>query len=102
MIIVTVDVTLEGAMPDTLKDAIATMDVASNAEAGCRIYATSQDVTDPRKLRIYEEWDTMEALMQHFQTPHMAAFQQAFAGVSVTSMTRRAYQGATEVEFPNA
>ena len=102
MIIVNVTVTLEAAATADLKQAIQAMDLASNAEAGCRIYATSQDVNDAKVLRIYEEWETLDALMAHFQTPHMAAFQQAFAGVAVSGMTRKAYEVAGEVELPNA
>jgi len=61
------------------------MGTASRAEAGCHAYAFYQDMEDPTKIRIYEEWADLAALEAHFTTPHMAAFVAGLGGLSVKS-----------------
>ena len=82
-----------------MKDAIAKMETASLAEAGCREYCFSQELSNPTKMRITERWETMEALAEHFQTPHMAEFQGAMAAHPPQAMELFCYD-ATEVDMP--
>lgn len=84
MLIVLGEATLgEGAL-DNAHEALTAMVEASRAEEGCISYGYSQDILDPTKLQIVEKWVDDDALAFHFQTPHMAAFQQALAGLDVT------------------
>lgn len=65
--------------PDKREEAVAaavTMANATAAEKGCLTYRFYADIEDPHLFRIFEEWETEEALQAHFQTPHMAAFNQ--------------------------
>jgi len=62
------------------------MGTASRAEAGCHAYAFYQDLEDPGRIRIYEEWEDQAALDAHFATPHMAAFVEGLGALSVKSM----------------
>jgi quinol monooxygenase YgiN len=48
------------------------MQQLSQAEPGCRCYRFYTDLEDPNCFRIFEEWESEEALKAHFQTPHMA------------------------------
>ncbi len=48
---------------------------ASNAEPGCRTYSYAEDVNEPGLFRVYEEWDSREAIEAHFQAPHMREWQ---------------------------
>ncbi len=83
MLIVLAEATLgEGAL-EAARGAMATMVAASNAEEGCVSYAYAVDVLDPSKLHIVEKWVDEAALAFHFQTPHMAAFQQALGSLDV-------------------
>ena len=43
-------------------------------EPGCREYGFWADLDEPGKFRIFEEWESQEALTAHFGTPHFAAF----------------------------
>ena len=46
-------------------------------EAACRGIRLQQDVDDPNRLLLIEEWDSKEAFTgPHMQTPHMQAFLQ--------------------------
>ena len=81
----------EGAL-DAGREAMATMVAASRAEEGCLGYTYGTDVLDPHKLIIVEKWVDDAALAYHFQTPHMAAFQQALAGLEVEITELAKYQ----------
>lgn len=79
----------EGALASA-KEAIATMVAASRAEEGCIEYTFTTDVLDPTRLHIVEKWRDQAALVAHFATPHMAAFQAAIggSGVEVTEVLK--------------
>ena len=61
---------IEEALP-AMADVIA----ASLAEPGCRDYAYAEDTTEPGLFRVYEEWESREALQAHFATAHMREWQ---------------------------
>lgn len=84
MLIVLAKAKLGAGALDALKAPIADMVAASNAEEGCIAYSFTADVLDPSIMHIVEKWQDEAALMAHFATPHMAAFQQAIAGAEIT------------------
>lgn len=73
----------EGAL-EAGRAALEKMIAASRLEDGCIDYAYSIDISEPTVMRITEKWVDDAALAFHFQTPHMAAFQQALAGLDVS------------------
>jgi quinol monooxygenase YgiN len=78
---------IEAALP-----AMETMIRASRAEPGCIDYAYSLDVLDRGLVRVTERWESHEALKAHFETPHMAAWRAAFAGLGITERCLRLYE----------
>ena len=65
--------------PETREEAVRAaleMARATRAEPGCISYRFFADLADPNTFLIFEEWESDEALATHFQTPHMATFQQ--------------------------
>ena len=84
MLIVVAKAKLGAGALDSLKEPIAAMVAASNAEDGCIAYTFTTDVLDPSVLHIVEKWQDEAALMAHFATPHMAAFHAALAGADLT------------------
>lgn len=74
------------------REAIAAMVAASNAEPGCIAYAFTQDLGDPGVIHIVEKWRDEAALAAHFGTPHMAAFQQALAGLDFQLIEARKFE----------
>ena len=101
MIIVTFEVEFEDDQIQQKRSAIKAMDDATALEEGCVTYKSSFDANNPRVLRIYEMWESMDALMPHFQTPHMAEFQAALAGLKSKSMEAKVYEVSKELPFPN-
>lgn len=61
-------------------------------EAGCLSYVFSADLRDPGRFRIFEEWESAEALEAHFAAPHMAEFQKAVAELGVREMKVQRYE----------
>ena len=49
---------------------------ATRREAGCISYAFYADLVEPGTFFIFEEWESDAALAAHFQSEHMARFQQ--------------------------
>ena len=82
-----------------LKGAIAAMERASRAEAGCHDYTFSVELNDPTCLRISERWESMAALQAHFATPHMQAFRAAMAANPPKGVQATFFE-ATEVAPP--
>lgn len=101
MIIVTFEVEFKDDQIQTKLDAIRAMDEATAKEDGCITYKSSFDANNPRVLRIYEMWESMDALIPHFKTPHMATFQTALAGLEPKNMEAKVYEVARELPFPN-
>jgi quinol monooxygenase YgiN len=73
---------------------------ATQMEPGCISYDFYLGLSDPNTLMLFQEWETMEALMKHFQTPHMEDFLRALPDlVSGEIITRRyAVQSVDEGE----
>lgn len=61
---------VEEALP-AMADVIA----ASLAEPGCRDYSYAEDISEPGLFRVYEEWESRQALQAHFALPHMRDWQ---------------------------
>jgi len=74
MIVVSGTVPVRGDKLDEVKAVAIKMQDASSAEDGCITYRFYQDLEDPTLFRVFEEWETQEALEAHFKTPHMAEF----------------------------
>jgi quinol monooxygenase YgiN len=100
LIIITAKVEIDPAHLGELKAAVAAMETASRAEAGCIDYAFSQELSNPAIVRIAERWQSMEALTAHFATPHMAAFNKVLGARPPKSIDVKVYEVAKEVALP--
>lgn len=52
------------------------MAVATRQETGCISYGFYADLANPNTILVFETWENEAALAAHFQTPHMAEFNQ--------------------------
>ena len=73
---------------------------ATREEVGCISYDFYVGLADPNTLMLFQEWENMDCLMGHFQTPHMDEFLQELPNVvSGEIITRRyAVQSVDEEE----
>lgn len=86
MIVIHATVLIDAAKADAAIAAAKDMMAESRKEPGCHAYTFTRDLYEPARFHIIEEWESDEVLAKHFQTPHMAKFQQAVAGLGVREM----------------
>jgi quinol monooxygenase YgiN len=83
MIIVAGTISVDPDDFDSYRAVAETMIASTLEEDGCQVYNFAQSVVDPSEVRIFEIWDSKEALEAHFVSPHMAVFQEALSGLKI-------------------
>ena len=77
---------------DATVAAISDIVRATRSEPGCLRYFVTEDVEQPDTLRIFQAWESWEALAAHFTTPHMDRFRSRGGGLGVREFTLQKYQ----------
>jgi quinol monooxygenase YgiN len=85
MLIVTGTLTFDPASAERFHALAADLVQATLAEPGCITYGFWADPADSGRVRAYEEWESPEALAEHFGTDHMTTFMGAMGEVGITS-----------------
>lgn len=67
------------------------MAASTQDEAGCISYEFFVGLEDPNTLVLLQEWETMEALVAHFQTAHMERFLEELPPLLASEVTTRRY-----------
>lgn len=65
---------------------------ATRKEAGCIAYTFSADLSEPGRFHIFEVWEGAEALREHFESAHMARFQQEAGEFGIRGMNVQRYE----------
>ena len=99
MIVIVASIETSPENIDSMKSAIATMEAESRKEDGCEDYTFCVELSNPDHIRITERWRDVDALKAHFETPHMAAFNQAMASAPPKNVSLSCYE-AQEIPFP--
>lgn len=90
MIIVHGSIPIRPECRDQALELAKQMATASRNEQGCKSYELYVGLADPDTLMLFQEWESMEALMEHFDTAHMDDFLQRLPDlVSGEIVTRR-------------
>ncbi len=84
MLIIAGTLTVEADRRRDMLDSVAPMVEASRAEPGCREYVFSPDPHDPSLVRLFELWESEDALAAHFASEHMASWQARAADLPIT------------------
>lgn len=92
MLVIAGEIEIDPANHDVAVAAATRMQEATRKEAGCHAYIFSADLVDRGRFRLFEEWESPEALAAHSGTPHMAEFRKAIAGVGVRRMDVSRYE----------
>ncbi|MFW2381475.1 MAG: putative quinol monooxygenase [Acidimicrobiales bacterium] len=80
-----------------IREAALAMIAATRAEAGCIEYEFSEVIGEPGSMRIFERWESVDALEAHFVAPHMAVWQEAMKSVTVHSRDLARYEGISDI-----
>ncbi len=94
MIVIAGHVSLDPKQRELAVAAAREMMAATRTEEGCISYTFSADLDEPGRFRIFEEWESDEALRAHFASPHMAVFQKAVGGLGMREMAVQRYDVA--------
>ena len=92
MILVLANIESTEAAIEETRAAIAAMEIASQAEAGCISYRFSQELSHPHKMIVVEQWESVDALVEHFGTPHMVDFGAALAKNPPVNVDAKMYE----------
>ena len=63
---------------------------ATRGEAGCITYEFYRGLSDPDTL-VFQEWESMDALMDHLSSPHVESFLRRLPEISDGGITTRRY-----------
>ena len=80
---------------ETREDALELMRemaVRSRAEAGCISYEFFVGLSDPNTLLLFQEWESAEALQDHFHTDHIDDFIRALPDILDGEVATRRYE----------
>ena len=91
MIIVHGTIPLKPDARELALDLARKMAEATRAELGCLSYEFYVALSDPNTLLLFQEWESMEALMAHFQTEHMEEFLKELPNVVSGEITTKRY-----------
>jgi quinol monooxygenase YgiN len=95
MLVIAGHIRIDPARREDAIRAAVEMQEATRQEGGCLSYTFSADLAEPGLFRIFEEWESPEALAAHFKAPHMVRFQGAVAGLGVREMKVQRYEIAS-------
>ena len=91
MIIVHGTIPIREDLRERALDLARRMAAATREEPGCLSYDFYIGLADPNTLMLFQEWETMDALMVHFKTPHMEEFLKELPEVLNGNITTRRF-----------
>ena len=68
------------------------MATASQLEAGCVSYEFYASLTNPCQFLLFQEWASVDALQDHFQTEHMEIFLEQLPDILDGEIVTRRYE----------
>lgn len=94
-IVIAGELRIQRARLDTAKEALQAMQNATRAEPGCVSYYFSQDLEHADRFKIFEEWESEQALQAHMLTEHMGRLMQALPGLLAAPLLVTKYEVAS-------
>ena len=91
MIIVHGNIPLKPDRRDEALELARVMSEATQREDGCISYDFYVGLRDPNTLLLFQEWESMDALMGHFQSEHMKSFLDGLPDLVSGEITTRRY-----------
>ncbi len=65
--------------------------IATQGENGCITYEFYRGLSEPNTLVLFQEWESMDALMNHLSSIHVEAFLRRLPEISDGGITTRRY-----------
>ncbi len=72
------------------------------SQAGCIHYDWGADLNNPKRVNVFEEWESEEALASHFANKHYAAMLGHLGGFGIENAVSKKYRVDAEGPVYNA
>ena len=92
MIVIAGTISIDPARRDVAIAAMRELMAETRKEKGCVAYAMSGDFDDAGTIRLFEEWESQDALNAHMKAPHMAKFQSQIPNLGFRGMKAERYE----------
>jgi quinol monooxygenase YgiN len=92
MIVVAGTISIDPAKRDAAMHVAQEMMAETRKEPGCVAYVMSGDFDDPGCIRLFEEWESDQAIAVHMKTPHMKKFQSQIPTLGFRGMKLDRYE----------
>ncbi len=92
MIVCSGIITIDPAKAPLMTELTAGLMIATQAEDGNLTYEYSHSPSDPGRWRVFEEWESDDAITAHMATAHMAEFIGRMGDVGVTGASIDKYE----------
>ena len=96
MIVVAGTISIDPAKRDVAIAAIRDLMAETRKEQGCVAYVMSGDFEDAGCIRLFEEWESQDALNAHVKAPHMAKFQSQIPNLGFRGMKVERYEATSK------
>ncbi len=96
MIVVAGIIQIDPAKRDVAIAAMRDLMAETRKEKGCVAYVMSGDFEDAGTIRLFEEWDSQDALDAHVKAPHMAKFQAQIPNLGFRGMKVERYEATSK------
>ena len=96
MIVIAGTITIDPAKRDVAIAAMRDLMTETRKEKGCVAYVMSGDFEDAGCIRLFEEWESQEAIDAHVKAPHMAKFQAQIPNLGFRGMKLERYEATSK------
>ena len=97
MLLVAVRFDVDPGRREEFEALAAEVSAATRAEDGCRCFEFWSDLDRSGRYLLAEGWESAGHLVAHRDTPHVARFKEALAGLGISSVATHRYV-ATETD----
>ena len=92
MLVIAGRIVIDPANRDRAIAAATEMMQESCKEKGCLSYVLSADLVEPACFRVFEEWESPQALAAHFESAHMVRFRAVVRSLGIREMAIQRYE----------
>lgn len=99
MIVISGTIDLDPANARRALELTSELSAETRKETGNISYEYWQDPTNPGRWRVFEEWESQDAIDAHMATPHMAAFMAGAAELGISGIDIARYEVTEKTKF---
>lgn len=99
MIVISGTIDLDPDKSSRMTELSGELSAETRKEPGNISYEYWQDPTNPGRWRVFEEWESEDAITAHMAAPHMAAFMAGAAELGISGIDISRYEVTEKSKF---